>query len=218
MRSPRLRAVLAAFVRGGRCTRLARPHASSITQGYPGVVARIPPMFESKVLRRPAGIMRQCFEAAMARINTSLTVACSPRRSRRENRDGAALLRRIPARPTGFRRGSGCNPSRQTAAYRNRCNPQDPAADVAWPGCRSRPPSPSATANSVEMRRFRAAGQPPVREAAVRSAAVSRTPAPGAGGREKAAGTGLSHGVQMLVRSAPDGSMKTPTGAEAASS
>jgi hypothetical protein len=36
-------------------------------------------MFESKVLRRPALIMRQCFEAAMARNNTSLTVACATR-------------------------------------------------------------------------------------------------------------------------------------------
>jgi len=46
------------FVRE-RCTRLALPHASSITQGSPGVVARILPMFESKVLRRPFRIMRQ---------------------------------------------------------------------------------------------------------------------------------------------------------------
>jgi hypothetical protein len=52
MRSPRLRAVLAA-VRRVRCTRLALPHASSITRESPGVVARILPMFESKVLRRP---------------------------------------------------------------------------------------------------------------------------------------------------------------------
>jgi hypothetical protein len=49
MRSPRLRAVLAA-IHWGRCTRLALPHASSIT----GVVARFLPMFESKVLRTPA--------------------------------------------------------------------------------------------------------------------------------------------------------------------
>jgi hypothetical protein len=51
--SPWLRAVLAA-VRRGRCTRLALPHASSITRESPGVVARFQPMFESKVLRRPA--------------------------------------------------------------------------------------------------------------------------------------------------------------------
>jgi hypothetical protein len=53
MRSPRLRAVLAA-IHWGRCTRLALPHASSITRESPGVVARILPMFESKVLRRSA--------------------------------------------------------------------------------------------------------------------------------------------------------------------
>jgi hypothetical protein len=53
MRSPRLRAVLAT-IRRGRCTRLALPHASSITRESPGVVARFRPMFESKVLRRPA--------------------------------------------------------------------------------------------------------------------------------------------------------------------
>ena len=53
MRSPRLRAVLAA-VHWGRCTRFALPHASSITRESPGVVARFLPMFESKVLRRPA--------------------------------------------------------------------------------------------------------------------------------------------------------------------
>jgi hypothetical protein len=51
--SPRLRAVLAA-IHWGRCTRLALPHASSITRESPGVVARILPMFESKVLRRSA--------------------------------------------------------------------------------------------------------------------------------------------------------------------
>jgi hypothetical protein len=47
------REVLAA-IHWGRCTRLALPHASSITRESPGVVARILPMFESKVLRRPA--------------------------------------------------------------------------------------------------------------------------------------------------------------------
>ena len=53
MHSPRLRAVLAA-VHWGRCTRFALPHASSITRESPGVVAQSLPMFESKVLRRPA--------------------------------------------------------------------------------------------------------------------------------------------------------------------
>jgi hypothetical protein len=38
----------------GRCTRLGLPHASSITRESPGMVARFLPMFESKVLRRPA--------------------------------------------------------------------------------------------------------------------------------------------------------------------
>ena len=51
------------FVRG-RCTRLAMPHASPITRESPGVVARILPMFESKVLRRPASnyapMIRSC--------------------------------------------------------------------------------------------------------------------------------------------------------------
>jgi hypothetical protein len=47
------REVLAA-IHWGRRTRLALPHASSITRESPGVVARILPMFESKVLRRPA--------------------------------------------------------------------------------------------------------------------------------------------------------------------
>jgi hypothetical protein len=63
MRSPRLRAVLAA-VHWGRCTRFALPHASSITRRSPGVVARILPMFESKVLRRSAAnyalMLRSC--------------------------------------------------------------------------------------------------------------------------------------------------------------
>ncbi|MEH2500515.1 hypothetical protein V1294_006994 [Bradyrhizobium sp. AZCC 1678] len=57
------RAVLAA-VHWGRCTRLALPHTSSITRESPGVVARILPMFESKVLRRPtanyAPMLRSC--------------------------------------------------------------------------------------------------------------------------------------------------------------
>jgi hypothetical protein len=52
MRSPRLRVVLAA-IHWGRYTRLALPHASSVTGKSPGVVARFPPIFESKVLRRP---------------------------------------------------------------------------------------------------------------------------------------------------------------------
>jgi hypothetical protein len=47
------RAVLAA-IQWGRCTRLALPYTSSITRETPGVVARILPMFESKVLCRPA--------------------------------------------------------------------------------------------------------------------------------------------------------------------
>ena len=38
----------------GRCMRFTLPHASSITRESPGVVARFLPMFESKVLRRPA--------------------------------------------------------------------------------------------------------------------------------------------------------------------
>jgi len=50
---PKVARVLAA-VHWGRCTRFALPHASSITQESPGVVARFLPMFESKVLRRPA--------------------------------------------------------------------------------------------------------------------------------------------------------------------
>jgi hypothetical protein len=63
MRSPRLRAALAA-IHWGRCTRFALPHASSITRESPGVVARFLPMFESKVLRRPAAnyapMLRSC--------------------------------------------------------------------------------------------------------------------------------------------------------------
>jgi hypothetical protein len=52
-----MRAALAA-VHWGRCTRFALPHESSITGKSPGVVARFLPMYESKVLRRPALIMR----------------------------------------------------------------------------------------------------------------------------------------------------------------
>jgi hypothetical protein len=63
MRSPRLRRCWPRFI-GGRCTRFALPHASSITRETPGVVARILPMSESKVLRRPdanyAPMLRSC--------------------------------------------------------------------------------------------------------------------------------------------------------------
>jgi hypothetical protein len=115
MRSPRLRAVLAA-IHWGRCTRLALPHASSITRESPGVVARILPMFESKVLRRSARIMRQCCEAAMARVNTSLTVAFASRRSRREMRDDAVLTLRVLQGSADFEEqrpfGSGRCPAR----------------------------------------------------------------------------------------------------------
>ncbi|WP_247838605.1 hypothetical protein [Bradyrhizobium sp. 200] len=60
---PKVAAMLAA-VHWGRCTRFALPHASSITRETPGVVARILPMSESKVLRRPdanyAPMLRSC--------------------------------------------------------------------------------------------------------------------------------------------------------------
>jgi hypothetical protein len=45
----------------GRCTRLALPHASSVTRESPGVVARFLPMSESKVLRRPAANYARMF-------------------------------------------------------------------------------------------------------------------------------------------------------------
>jgi hypothetical protein len=70
MRSPWLRAVLAT-IRRVRCTRLALPHASSITRESPGVVARFPPMFESKVLRRPTANYARMLRSCNARANTS---------------------------------------------------------------------------------------------------------------------------------------------------
>jgi hypothetical protein len=50
---PKVARAVPAAIHWGRCTRLALPHASSITRESPGVVARILTMFESKVLRRP---------------------------------------------------------------------------------------------------------------------------------------------------------------------
>jgi hypothetical protein len=57
-----------------------------------------------KCCATPLRIMRQCCEAAMARVNTSLTVACAPRRSRREMRDDAVFDAARFARTGGFRR------------------------------------------------------------------------------------------------------------------
>ena len=115
MRPQRLRAVLAA-VHWGRCTRFALPHASSITRESPGVVARFLPMFESKVLRRPAAnyalMLRSCNGSrqhfldccvratsteAQMRDNSILTLRfCEVDGFRRRNRCGSLRLRPRP--------------------------------------------------------------------------------------------------------------------------
>jgi len=51
-------------------------------------------------------IMRQCCEAAMARVNTSLTVACAPRRAKREMRDNAVLTLAHLQGSAGFEEGT----------------------------------------------------------------------------------------------------------------
>jgi hypothetical protein len=134
MRSPRLRAVLAAL-HWGRCTRLALPHASSITRESPGVVARSLPMFESKVLRRPAAnyeLMLQscngsrqhfldcCVRATQIRDNSILTLRfCEVDGFRRSSRCGSLRLRPRPRSnsPPGERAFNGV-----FAAWANRAS------------------------------------------------------------------------------------------------
>ena len=62
--------------------------------------------------------------------------------------------------------------------------------------------------NSVQMRTIRASKQPPVREDCVRLVAIARTGS-SLPCEQKAAGTGLSNGVHMLIHFATDGSTKT---------
>ena len=104
MRSPRLRAVLAA-IQWGRCTRLALPQMSSITRESPGVVARILPMFESKVLRRSATnyalMLRSCNGSRQHFLNCCVRATSTEA----QMRDNSVLMRRF-CELAGFEEGA----------------------------------------------------------------------------------------------------------------
>jgi hypothetical protein len=164
MHSPRLRAVLAA-IHWGRCTRLALPHASSITRESPGVVARILPMFESKVLRRLAAnyapMLRSCNGSRQHFLNCCVH-ATSTEAQKRGN--SVLTLRFLRARrvskkecrwTTGF---SGIPDHPPQCASAHKAGDDDlgrivaasrPETDDVPPGCPSRPGSPSTPQNSV---------------------------------------------------------------------
>ena len=167
MRSPRLRAVLAA-VHWGRCTRLALPHASSITGKSPGVVARSPPMSNQKCCAAPLRIMRQCCEAAMACVNTFLNccvhaTSSEARDARQRGFDACAFARWVSKKER--MRVAGLHPPNAI----ERPPPRQVLDGVRirtlpGPVAPSGSGSPSAPQNSVEMRIIPGSKQPPVRE------------------------------------------------------
>jgi hypothetical protein len=173
----------------GRCTRLALPHASSITRESPGVAARILPMFESKVLRRPvanyAPKIRSCngWRQHFGNCCVLLRARHVGRGATTRQRDFDVALRGLD----GFRRGAD-------AVCASRPRPNGPPgehvhifASTAWEGeafsCATTDVmSPaaglaSAPQISVEMRIIRGSKQPPVREARLRSGANRPHPA-----------------------------------------
>jgi hypothetical protein len=135
-----LRAELAA-VHWGRCTRFALPHASSITRETPGVVARILPMSESKVLRRPAAnyapMLRSCNGSRQHFLDCC--VHATPIEAidgfRRRNRCGSLRLRPRPRSnsPSGERgfngrlRRGGVRPSSRPVTSRAAATPHSMA-------------------------------------------------------------------------------------------
>jgi hypothetical protein len=121
-----LRAVLAAF-HWGRCTRLALPHASSITRASPGVVARFLPMFESKVLRRPAAnyelMLRSCNGSRQHFLD------CCVRAT--QMRDNSILTLRF-YEVDGFRRRDRCGSRRRRPRLRSHSPPGERAFNGAF--------------------------------------------------------------------------------------
>ncbi|MBT1510806.1 hypothetical protein KIP88_09850 [Bradyrhizobium sp. SRL28] len=94
-----------AAIHWGRCTRLALPHASSITRESPGVVARFLPMFESKVLRGPAAnyalMLRSCNGSRQHFLNCCVHATSTEARMR----DNSILMPRF-CEVDGFREGT----------------------------------------------------------------------------------------------------------------
>jgi hypothetical protein len=160
----------------------------------------------------------------MARVNTSLTVACAPRRSRREMRDAVLTLAYLRgrwdldgmdaglcvfvSRPCSDGRADKRYSTTPWRGFAGRCDPMSHGKrTMPGPVAPGRSGSPSELPNSVQMRTIRSSKQPPVREDWLRWAAIARSRF--IAFEQEAAGTGLSNGVQMLVDSATDGSTKT---------
>jgi hypothetical protein len=170
--------------------------------------------------------MRQCCEAAMARVNTSLTVACTPRRSRREMHDDAVLtVAHSPARRVStewirvsasfvFRpRSDGRADMRlpHGSMTRLRCPPLQEASESGRCPARLRP---AGRARLLSSKTQYKCGQSGVRNNhPLGKTKYDRWLLLASGSslswKQKAAGTGLSNGVHMLVHSATDGSTKT---------
>jgi len=177
-------------------------------RGSPGVVARILPMFESTVLRRPAsnyapmirscnGLLQHFFDCGVHATSIAASESVGGDWMRRplawrtlfeeSSRGARGLLHRcrsnqfaapsLPRLKVGLARTAAI----PEGSRRGRC------------AARLRPPPGPRPAlqNSVEMRKFQAPEQPPVREAGVPSAAVAQTrpPRDGTAATREALGT-----------------------------
>ena len=237
MRSPRLRArcrlrFTGGAARGLRCRTRHPSHGS-----HPVWLLDFCRCSNQKCCAAPPGIMRQCCEAAMARVNTSLTVACTPRRPKRRcatTRFDAALLpargRRspsgsllfrpavTPANARSIRRGGGLKPPsrritsptpRALAGSPTRAIPEAFGSGRCRPGCPAGPARLPRCKTQYKCGKSRVRNNHPLGKPGYDQRLLL---APGSLLRwsEKAAATGLSNGVQMLVHSATDGSTKTP--------
>ena len=128
----------------------------------------------------------------MARVNTSLTVACAPRRSRREMRDAVLTLAYLRgrwdldgmdaglcvfvSRPCSDGRADKRYSTTPWRGFAGRCDPMSHGKrTMPGPVAPGRSGSPSEPPNSVQMRTIRSSKQPPVREDWVRWAAIARS-------------------------------------------
>ena len=152
--SPRLRAVLAAL-HWGRCTRLALPHASSVTRESPGVVAQSLPMFESKVLRRPAAnyalMLRSCNGSRQHFLD------CCVRATR--IRDNSILTLRF-CEVDGFRRRCRCGSLRLRPRARSNSAPGERASNACLRHGRTRRRLHPVTSCAVATPTLHGAGFP----------------------------------------------------------
>ena len=139
----------------GRCMRLALPHASSVTRESPGVVAQSLPMFESKVLRRPAVnyalMLRSCNGSRQHFPN------CCVRATR--IRDNSILTLRF-CEVDGFRRRSRCGSLRLRPRARSNSPPGERASNACLRHGRTRRRLHPVTSCAVATPTLHGAGFP----------------------------------------------------------